>query len=62
LTWAPNVGAHTVRLARLAGPAGEVIAIEPDPGVISRNKRNVELNGLSNVRCTTRPPATRPAR
>jgi FkbM family methyltransferase len=45
-----NVGVHTVRLARLVGPAGEVVAIEPDPGVISRNRRNVELNGLSNVR------------
>ena len=26
-----NVGVHTVRLAKLAGQDGEVIAIEPDP-------------------------------
>jgi FkbM family methyltransferase len=45
-----NVGVHTVRLARLAGPGGEVIAIEPDPGVIARTRRNVALNNLSNVR------------
>jgi FkbM family methyltransferase len=45
-----NVGVHTVRLARLAGQDGEVIAIEPDPGVMSRTKRNVELNDLANVR------------
>jgi FkbM family methyltransferase len=45
-----NVGVHTVRLARLAGQDGEVIAIEPDPGVFARTRRNVELNGLSNVR------------
>ncbi len=45
-----NVGVHTVRLARLAGPDGEVIAIEPDPGVIARAGRNVALNNLSNVR------------
>jgi FkbM family methyltransferase len=45
-----NVGVHTVRLARLAGQDGEVIAIEPDPGVFARTTRNVELNGLSNVR------------
>jgi FkbM family methyltransferase len=41
-----NIGAHTVRLARLAGPAGEVIAIEPDPELVRRNSRNLELNGL----------------
>jgi hypothetical protein len=31
-----NVGVHTVRLARLAGRDGEVIAIEPDPDVAHR--------------------------
>jgi len=45
-----NVGVHTVRLARLAGPGGEVIAVEPDPDVIRRARRNVALNGLGNVR------------
>lgn len=45
-----NVGVHTVRLAKLAGRDGEVIAIEPDPGVFARTSSNVELNGLSNVR------------
>jgi FkbM family methyltransferase len=45
-----NVGVHTVRLARLTGPGGEVIAIEPDPGVAKRARGNVALNGLANVR------------
>ncbi|MGH3205246.1 MAG: FkbM family methyltransferase [Streptosporangiaceae bacterium] len=45
-----NVGVHTVRLARLAGGDGEVIAIEPDPYVAQRARRNMVLNGLSNVR------------
>jgi FkbM family methyltransferase len=45
-----NVGVHTVRLARLAGLDGEVIAIEPDPDVAQRARRNIGLNGLSNVR------------
>jgi FkbM family methyltransferase len=45
-----NVGVHTVRLARLAGRDGEVIAIEPDPDVAQRARRNIALNGLSNVR------------
>ena len=31
-----NVGVHTVRLARLVGAGGEVIAIEPDPDVVQR--------------------------
>ena len=45
-----NVGVHTVRLARLVGPEGEVIAIEPDPDVVQRTSRNIALNGVANVR------------
>jgi FkbM family methyltransferase len=45
-----NVGVHTVRLAKLAGQHGKVIAIEPDPEVIRRAQRNVALNGLETVR------------
>jgi FkbM family methyltransferase len=45
-----NVGVHTVRLAKLVGQHGKVIAIEPDPEVIRRAQRNVALNGLETVR------------
>ena len=45
-----NVGVHTVRLARLVGAEGEVIAIEPDPDVVRRTNRNIALNGVANVR------------
>jgi FkbM family methyltransferase len=45
-----NVGVHTIRLARLVGGRGEVIAIEADPDVVTRTRRNVALNGLANVR------------
>jgi FkbM family methyltransferase len=45
-----NVGVHSVRLARLVGADGEVIAIEPDPDVAVRTNRNIALNGLANVR------------
>ena len=45
-----NVGVHTVRLARLVGAGGEVIAIEPDPDVRQRAVRNIALNGLANIR------------
>jgi len=45
-----NVGVHTVRLARLVGAEGEVIAIEADPDVVRRANRNISLNGVANVR------------
>jgi FkbM family methyltransferase len=45
-----NVGVHTIRLARLVGTGGEVIAIEPDQGMVQRTNRNIALNGLANVR------------
>jgi len=45
-----NVGVHTVRLARLAGADGEVIAIEPDPDLVLRGSRNMSLNAVANVR------------
>lgn len=44
-----NVGVHTVRMARLAGPAGQVIAVEPDPELARRAAGNIALNGLRNV-------------
>jgi len=45
-----NVGVHSIRLAKLVGAQGEVIAIEPDAEVANRARHNVELNRLSNVR------------
>jgi FkbM family methyltransferase len=45
-----NIGLHTVRLAKLAGPGGGVTAIEPDPGLARRIERNLALNDLANVR------------
>jgi FkbM family methyltransferase len=45
-----NVGVHSVRLAKLVGAAGEVIAVEPDAGVAERTRGNIALNDLANVR------------
>jgi FkbM family methyltransferase len=45
-----NIGLHTVRLAKLAGPGGEVIAVEPDPQIARRATENIALNGLANAR------------
>jgi len=44
-----NVGVHTVRLAKLVGSGGEVIALEPDEEVAHRAHRNIMLNQLTNV-------------
>jgi FkbM family methyltransferase len=45
-----NVGVHTVRLAKIVGGDGTVIAVEPDPDVAERTRRNIMLNGLANAR------------
>jgi FkbM family methyltransferase len=45
-----NVGVHTIRLAKLAGPTGEVLAFEPDPELARRARGNVQLNEVANVR------------
>ncbi len=45
-----NIGIHTIRMAKLAGTAGEVLAFEPDEDLVSRANRNLSLNNLANVR------------
>lgn len=55
-----NVGVHTVRLARLTGRGGEVVAIEPDPEVVRRAQHNITLNGLANVRVINAAASDRP--
>ena len=44
-----NVGVHTVRLAKLVGARGEVIALEPDEELAHRAHGNIMLNRLSSV-------------
>lgn len=44
-----NVGWHTLLLARLAGPGGRVLAVEPNPSVRAQLQRNVGLNRLTQV-------------
>jgi FkbM family methyltransferase len=46
-----NIGTHTVPLAKWAGPAGRVIAFEPQRLVFQTLCANVALNGLTNVVC-----------
>ena len=44
-----NIGVHTVRLAKLVGSRGQVIALEPDEEAARRAHRNIMLNQLSNA-------------
>ena len=44
-----NIGVHAVRMGRLVGPDGAVIAIEADPDMARRAERNIGLNDLGNV-------------
>ncbi|HEY2277122.1 MAG TPA: FkbM family methyltransferase [Streptosporangiaceae bacterium] len=45
-----NIGVHTVRLAKLVGDRGAVVAIEPDAELAVRTRRNLAINNLSNTR------------
>lgn len=44
-----NVGFYTLIFARLVGPEGKVFAFEPDPESFYLLKKNVEINGYTNV-------------
>ena len=46
-----NYGIHTLLLARLVSSTGIVFAFEPVPEIASELEHNVQLNGLTNVRC-----------
>ena len=45
-----NIGLHTVRLARLVGQQGAVIAIEPDQELARRAENNLKLNQAPQAR------------
>lgn len=44
-----NIGAHTVHLARLVGPKGQVVAYEPQRIIFQLLCANLALNELNNV-------------
>jgi FkbM family methyltransferase len=44
-----NIGAHTVSIAQAVGPAGRVVAIEPQPLVFQALCANLALNCVLNV-------------
>jgi FkbM family methyltransferase len=55
-----NIGVHTIRLAKLVGPEGSVIALEPDGQIAHRLKDNVSLNQLANVQVHEAAAAEKP--
>jgi FkbM family methyltransferase len=46
-----NIGAHTLRLAQLAGPSGRVHAFEPQRIVFQTLCANLALNSITNTHC-----------
>ena len=44
-----NVGIYSLYLSRAVGPAGKVLAVEPDPDNLALLRANLELNGCDNV-------------
>jgi FkbM family methyltransferase len=44
-----NIGYFTCLMAKLAGPAGRVLAVEPEPKNCNLLERNIALNRLPNV-------------
>jgi FkbM family methyltransferase len=45
-----NVGFLTILASRLVGPAGRVVAFEPEPRNLERLRRHCDWNGAANVR------------
>jgi FkbM family methyltransferase len=50
-----NIGVFTVLLAKLVGPGGIVVAVEPDLYNLTVLRNNLRLNNLTNVRVIDRP-------
>jgi FkbM family methyltransferase len=44
-----NAGWHTLLMARLVGPQGRVLAVEPNPSVREDLRRNIAINRLGHV-------------
>jgi FkbM family methyltransferase len=44
-----HIGTHTLTMSRLVGPSGRVYAFEPVKKIYRELRRNLELNGVTNV-------------
>jgi FkbM family methyltransferase len=45
-----NIGYHTLLASQAVGARGTVVAVEPSPAIITKLRRNLALNQVSNVR------------
>lgn len=45
-----NVGSISVAMSRIVGPKGKVFSFEPNPFTLTRIKRDLDVNGCSNVK------------
>ncbi len=50
-----NIGFFTLLMAVLTGPAGRVVSFEPGDDNLTRLRRNIALNGLTNISVVGRP-------
>jgi FkbM family methyltransferase len=50
-----NVGVFTVLMAKLVGPNGLVLAVEPDAYNLKMLRNNIRINNLNNVRVIEKP-------
>jgi FkbM family methyltransferase len=46
-----NIGCYTFTFAKLVGPTGLVVAIEPTDRAFAKLQRNMALNSFTNIRC-----------
>ena len=44
-----NIGYYTILTSKRIGPGKRVFSFEPQPGVVSKLRRNIEVSGLPNV-------------
>ena len=57
-----NIGYYALMEARLVGPKGRVVALEPSPDNVDRLRRNLELNQVANATVLNKAVSDRPGR
>lgn len=57
-----NSGAHTLRMAKIVGGSGKVVAFEPMPWALKKLETNMALNMLKNIRIESMGLSDKPAK
>jgi FkbM family methyltransferase len=45
-----HIGYYSLEASKLVGPSGRVIAVEPNPPIVDKLRRNIKLNEFTNVK------------